>query len=101
MKYDTSFLIYNERKYYIIVHINDIRLTGPSQENCEWVRAEITKRFDIKNVNPTRYLGLKVEQNDKTIVLSQELYVPRLLDKFNMKNCRTVQSLINKDFNVI
>ena len=60
-KYDADFLIHDERKCYIIIHVNDIRLTGPSQENCEWVRVKIAKHFNIKNVNPIKYLGLKVE----------------------------------------
>ena len=34
------------------------------------------------------------------IVLSQKLYVQCLLNKFSIKNCRMMQSSMNKDFNV-
>ena len=73
------------------IHVDDYRMTGPIPENMDWCKAKIAKRFEIKDIiNIKRYLGMKIQQKDEEITLSQGLYVQDLLREFGMEDCRLV-----------
>jgi hypothetical protein len=69
------------------VHVDDTKLFGPNIEDIEWCKFEISKQFDIKDVTESkRYLGMKIDQNDEGITLSQEQFVLVLLKQFKMED---------------
>ena len=83
------------------IHVDDCRMTGPIPENMEWCRAEIAKRFDIKNtIDIKRYLGMKIQQIDEGITLSQGLYVQDLLREFGMEDCRPVTTPMDPEIQI-
>lgn len=85
----------------MFIHVDDTRLTGPSNEDLEWCKTEVAKRFDIKDTtNSKRYLGLKLECTDEGIKLSRELYIQDLLQEFGMEECYPMQTPLDPGIDI-
>ena len=70
------------------IHVDDFRVTGLDlNKDLDWLKAQITIRFDIKQITDGRYLGLKIDRTEDGISLFQELFIDKLLYKFEMEDC--------------
>ncbi len=82
------------------IHVDDTQMTDPNSEKLDWAQAEIVKHFEIKDVgNSDHYLGMKINQTEEGIKLSQSLYVKELLRDFEMEGCNPVQTPMDSGFN--
>lgn len=60
----------------ILVYVDDMILTGNNSEFLEFVRQELTKKFEIKDEGePQKFLGLQIQRN-------RELGIENITNKF-------------------
>lgn len=87
--YDAGLLIHKTKPVYMTLHVDDCRITGPNQQDIDWVVQQIATRFEIKNVDDSKpYLGMKIEkQANGDLAISQEQYIDELLTQFGMEDC--------------
>lgn len=76
--------------FFIVVFVDDLALVSNNTEQVCHVKAELARRFEMKDLGPlTEYLGMEVsrDRTARTITLRQEKYISKLLQKFRMEDC--------------
>ena len=79
--------------FCIGVYIDDMVLTGPSDQRIKEVKDELSQRFDIKDLGRLHHiLGITVEQNEEggRTWIGQSTYTKNPLQKFGMRDCKPV-----------
>ena len=77
--------------FYIGVYVDDIILAGKSERKLNEVKADLSRKFDIKDLGELRYfLGMKIEQRDDSIWIGQPAYTKNLLETFGMQDSKPV-----------
>ncbi|EDN10314.1 predicted protein [Histoplasma mississippiense (nom. inval.)] len=84
--YDGGFLYHPIRKIYLTLHVDDCRVTGPQEQQLDWILAEIAKRFETKDVEENKpYLGMEVKrQMNGDLAVTQNRYIDEILEDFGM-----------------
>lgn len=89
-KWDAGLWMHPEKKVYLTLYVDDVKLVGPNEEVLDKIAMEIAKYFNIKELGHARhYLGMKVEfdRENQRIRLSQRTYIEQLLQRFGMQDC--------------
>ena len=78
----------------IAVYVDDLIQAGKNEEEIEEVKKAISRKFDAVDMGPLHYfLGVKVIQDENGGVwIGQPSYIHSLLSKFNMENCKPVET---------
>ena len=85
----------NSGTVIIAVYVDDLIIAGSSLRLVDAVKAEFHKRYKMKDMGQLEYvLGVRVDQNpsQKTIQLSQQSYIHDMLQRFEMINCKGVDT---------
>ena len=73
---------------FICTWVDDILLLGPS-DSIDRVKKLLMKRFPMKDLGqPRMWTGIKIDQDEQGITLSQTHYIENILEKFSMSDCR-------------
>ena len=83
------------RLILMFVFVDDFKIAYHHEDQDEWfqLRQLLVDRFQTKDKGEcTWILGMKITRNrkEKTIKLDQEVYINKMLEKFDFNNCRTV-----------
>jgi hypothetical protein len=74
---------------YIAIHVDDGIIFGEGKSQTEKVPNGLQKSLEIsKRGNPTMYLGMEIKISTEGIWISQENYAKKVLEKFNMQDCK-------------
>ena len=83
------------------VHVDDMPLAANGITRIKDAKAEIAGKFEITDLDElTRIVGLEVKRDRKNRMtyINQNLYIRKVLDRFNMSNCNPVKTPL--DLNV-
>ena len=86
----------------IIVWVDDLLIAASNQEILNKVKGVLSQNFKMKDLGVLSYfLGIQFSFNKNSIVMEQSKYVDKILERFNMTNCKTKPTPcplgINKD----
>ena len=90
---DTSLFILHHATtpIYLIVYVDDIIITGPSQVHLNLFIQTFAHRFSLKDLGDLSYfLGVEVQPTSYGLFLSQQRYIIDLLDKMAMLDAKPV-----------
>ncbi|KAM1264815.1 hypothetical protein ACFX2J_034579 [Malus domestica] len=79
----------------LLLYVNDMLIVGQDASMIKKLKEELSKSFDMKDLGPAKQiLGMEIihDRKSKKLWLSQEKYVERVLEKFNMKATKPVGS---------
>ena len=83
----------NGKKEYVAIWVDDIVYCSENSDFNDVFEALMRKSFKITECSKLNwFLGMKVEQSEEGISLSQKLYIGKLLDAYGMENCKPVSS---------
>ena len=84
---------------YVLVYVDDIIIAAPDDGLINDVREMLRRRFKTKNMTKLEwYLGMRVERYfNGEIHLSQESYIDRVLERFEMAKCKPRSIPMNKN----
>lgn len=88
---DNSLFIKHAKGHFmfVLVHVDDVIITGTSSIEVEKVIAQLSSAFPLKDLgNLSFFLGLEATRSDKGLLLTQKKYVSNLLSKVSMENCK-------------
>eukprot|EP00253_Pinus_taeda_P012525 PITA_12525 len=72
---------------YLVVHVDDLMITGNNDEYISSIKKELKKVFDMTNLGLLHYyLGIEVDQKPQHIFISQKKYVG-ILSRFMHHPC--------------
>ncbi|KAL0837105.1 hypothetical protein Bca101_088995 [Brassica carinata] len=90
---DASLFIFNNGGIllYMLVYVDDIIITGNSQQHITRFIASLSHRFSLKDLGDlTYFLGIECTRTASGLYLTQERYIADLLHRTNMKNAKSV-----------
>ena len=82
-----------ETRIIIPVFIDDMTIASKSLEAIESVKADLKKRFKLRDLGPTSWLlGVEIIRNraKRSLSLSQRQYILTLLERFGLSDCNPV-----------
>ncbi|KAJ4807357.1 polyprotein [Rhynchospora pubera] len=81
---------------FVCLYVDDMIYMGSNQRMVEEFKESMKKEFEMTDLGLLKYfLGLEVTQTSEGIFISQRKYALDLLNKFNMKNCKSVSTPMN------
>ena len=75
---------------FLVLYVDDILLATKDKGLLYEVKQFLSKNFDMKDMGDVSYvIGIKIhrERSRGILGLSQETYINKVLERFNMKNC--------------
>lgn len=93
--YDPCLYISRRASSIVIVslYVDDLLLACSDMERLKWLKSALHKKFDMTDCGEaTVCLGLEIRRDraKKTLHVSQSKYVLKILDRFNMLDCKPV-----------
>lgn len=80
-----------DKRLILAIYVDDGLMMCSNQQQMDNLIIEMRKRFEITNNGVNLFLGLQIKQGgDGSIFVHQEMYVKKILDKFNMANANPV-----------
>lgn len=81
----------DEQEVFLAIFVDDGLILSKSTIAIGKILTEFGAQFEITVNDPDYFVGMEIRRNreDKEIFICQEGYVNRLLEKFNMKNCKS------------
>ena len=94
---DNSIWVFLKAKTRLIVpvYVDDITIVGESKSEVNWVKNELQKRFKLRDLGPVSFLlGVHVtrDRSRKLLSLSQRQAIVDMLHKFDMQDCKPVNT---------
>ena len=92
---DSSLFIlrYNKILVYLLVYVDDIVLTGNSQDFLQSFINQLSQIFELKDFGDLHFfLGLHIHRSPKGIFLNQAKYITDLLTKHHMLNSKPAKT---------
>ncbi|KAH9704893.1 Integrase catalytic domain-containing protein [Citrus sinensis] len=86
---------HGEEVIYLVLYVDDMLLACKNMKLIDLLKQQLRDKFDMKDFGPTkRILGVEMVKNrtTRTLFMSQEKYVKKVLEKFGMLNCKPVST---------
>ena len=79
----------NSDKIIIALYVDDILIAGSNINEINVVISLLTKEFHMSKLdNLSEFLGIRMNFTSDSLVMDQESYIVKLLNKFNMSECK-------------
>nr|GEU68949.1 Gag-Pol polyprotein [Tanacetum cinerariifolium] len=73
----------------------NIFLCGPNKDHINKLKAQLAREFEMKDLGPAnKILGMQIHRDrvSRKIWLSQKSYVKKILQRFNMQDCKPIST---------
>ena len=76
---------------YLVLTVDDLQVVVKEEREYERTRDRLMETYKMTDMGELDfYAGIKMEQNEGSITLSQEAYTQKLLEQYNMSGCKPV-----------
>ena len=85
----------------LLLYVDDMLIVGNDSKLIGKLKERLFKSFDMKDLGPAKQmLGMRItrDRKAKKLWLSQEKYVERVLERFNMKDAKSVSTPLANHF---
>ncbi|CAL5435892.1 unnamed protein product [Camellia sinensis] len=85
----------------LLLYVDDMLIVGQDATTIRSLKKELLQSFDMKDLGPAQQiLGMNIvrDRKAKKLWLSQEKYVERVIEKFNMKDAKPVSTPLANHF---
>jgi len=90
------------RKYIILLlYVDDVLVVGHDKNLINKLKKDLGSRFAMKILGPAQQiLGMDIirDRKERKLCLSQERYIEKVLDRFNMKDAKPVDTPLATHF---
>lgn len=83
------------KRLLLFLYVDDILLISDSENRIKTLKSELSEKFEMLSLGPVKmFLGIEIERdfNKKIIKLHQKTYINCVLERFNMKDCKSVST---------
>ena len=87
------------KNIFLVLYVDDILLAANDIEMLLKTKQLLFSHFDMKDLGEASYvLGIQILRDRPIVILrlSQQIYIERILKRFNMKSCSFVKASIIK-----
>ena len=90
---DPSIYFHSQLGMILAVYVDDILVCGPSEFICQEFYKAISQFFRMKDKGPvSSFLGMNITQTPEYIAINQIGYIDRMLERFQMVNCKPAKT---------
>lgn len=85
----------------LLLYVDDMLIVGQDADMIQSLKENLSKSFDMKNLGTAKQiLGMEIARDRKAgkLWLSQEKYIERVLERFNMKHAKPVNTPLATHF---
>ena len=97
-KSDHSLFVLRQGQHlaYLLLYVDDIVITGSSQELISGIILKLKQEFPITDMGKLHYfLGIKVEYNKMGVLLTQKQYATEIISRAGMSECKPVSTPVD------
>jgi hypothetical protein len=88
------FKLIGDHLIYLVMYVDDMLLIGNNKEVIQDVKTQLSSKFDMKDLGASNFiLGMEIKRDQKKrkLWLNQRKYVQKILQRFNMQECKLVK----------
>ncbi|GKV10025.1 hypothetical protein SLEP1_g21450 [Rubroshorea leprosula] len=85
----------------LLLYVDDMLIVGHDTKKIAALKIDLSKSFSMKDLGPAKQiLGMKIfrDRKNKKLWLSQEKYIEKVLDRFNMSKAKPVGTPLASHF---
>ncbi|GJW36958.1 retrovirus-related pol polyprotein from transposon TNT 1-94 [Tanacetum coccineum] len=85
----------NDDFIIFLLYVDDMLVTGPNKDRINKLKLQLAREFKMKDLGPAnKILGMQIHQDrvSRKIWLSQKSYVKKILQRFNMQDCKPIST---------
>ena len=91
---------------YIILclYVDDMLVAGKNMQEIKVLKKQLSESFDMKDLGAARQiLGMRItrDRKERKLNLSQEEYIKKVLDRFNMQDAKPVGTPLAGHFKLL
>ena len=93
-KFDNNFII-------LLLYVDDMLVAGSDMQEIVNLKQKLSKQFEMKDLGAAKQiLGMRIRRdtNSRTLLLSQDKYISKVLSRFNMQNAKVVSTPLGVHF---
>ena len=93
-KFDNNFII-------LLLYVDDMLVAGSDMQEIVNLKQKLSKQFKMKDLGAAKQiLGMRIKRdtNWRTLLLSQDKYINKVLSRFNMQNAKVVSTPLGVHF---
>lgn len=86
---------------YLLLYVDDMLIASRDKSLIKKLKTELSNEFDMKELGAAKkILGMEIRRDRQAgkLFLSQQKYIKRVLDRFNMNNCKPVSTPLAAHF---
>nr|GEV50093.1 retrovirus-related Pol polyprotein from transposon TNT 1-94 [Tanacetum cinerariifolium] len=80
----------------LLLYVDDMLVASPNKDHINKLTAQLTREFEMKDLGPAnKILGVQIHRDivSRKFWLSQKSYVKKILQRFNMQDCKPISTL--------
>ena len=90
------------QRIYLIVYVDDIAITGNSQDGIQRLKQHLFSHFQTKDLGKLKYfLGIEITQSKFSVVMNQRKYTLEILKESRMLDCKPVDTPIDPNVKLV
>lgn len=85
----------------LLLYVDDMLIVGHDTKKIQSLKKDLNKSFAMKDLGPAKQiLGMRITRDRKNnkLWLSQHNYIEKVLERFNMSNCKPVSTPLATHF---
>ena len=85
----------------LLLFVDDMLVAGPNNDRIKELKAQLAKEFEMKDLGlANKILGMQIyrDRNNRKIWLSQKNYLKKILQRFNMQDCKPISTPLPINF---
>lgn len=92
-----DYCMYYKNDCWMLIYVDDILIIG----NGDDIIKELKQKFNAKNLGKMeRFLGMEIQRNEDTIIIKQTNMIEKILQKFNMSDCKGMKTPMEINYNI-
>ena len=79
----------------LLLYVDDMLVAGPNKDRISKLKAQLAREFEMKDLGPAnKILGMQIHRDrvSRKVWLSQKSYVKKILQRFNMQDCKPIST---------
>lgn len=89
----------NGCELYVLLFVDDILMFCSENKVLENFKTELHNNFKMKDLGlATSYLGIDIKQDKCRTIISQKTYLTKVLERFNMSNCKPISTPLDQNY---
>ncbi|CAH9096877.1 unnamed protein product [Cuscuta epithymum] len=86
---------------YLLLYVNDMLIASPDMSLVNKLKSQLSNEFEMKDLGAAKkILGMEIHRDRQAgkLYLSQKKYIEKMLNRFNMSNCKSVSTPLGAHF---